>query len=110
MIIDTPGIRELQVTGDAGNVDSAFEDVESLLGNCQFRDCTHDGEKGCAIEAALEDGTLDPARYDAYLNLQREIAYAERRSSENFAREERKRNKEIGQMHKRIQNEKRNRR
>jgi ribosome biogenesis GTPase / thiamine phosphate phosphatase len=110
MIIDTPGIRELQVAGDSEHIDSAFEEVEAVLRGCQFRDCTHEGEPGCAVDAALEAGTLDPARYEAYLKLRREMAYAERRSSENFVHEERKRGKEFGKMCKRVMNEKKNRR
>jgi ribosome biogenesis GTPase / thiamine phosphate phosphatase len=109
LIIDTPGIRELQVVGDGENVGAVFEDVEQFLDACQFRDCSHSGEPGCAVEAALEDGSLDPKRYDAYLGLQKEMAYAERRQSENFAHEERKRGKEFGKMCKRVMAEKRNR-
>ncbi len=110
LIIDTPGIRELQVSGSGENLQAAFEDVEALLGNCRFRDCTHSGEAGCAVEAALESGALDAKRFDAYQRLQREMAYTERRQSENYAYEERKRGKEFGKMYKRILSEKKNRR
>ena len=110
LIIDTPGIREIQVSGSGDNLEAAFEDVEALLGKCRFRDCGHSGEAGCAIEAALESGALDPGRFNAYQRLQREMAYTERRHSENYAYEERKRGKEMGKMYKRIINEKQNRR
>ena len=62
------------------------------------------------MEAALESGELDAKRFDAYQRLQREMAYTERRQSENYAYEERKRGKEFGKMYKRILSEKKNRR
>lgn len=110
LIIDTPGIRELQVSGSGENLEAAFGDVEAYVGSCQFRDCTHSGERGCAVEAAMEAGDLAPERFEAYRKLQREMAYTERRHSENYVYEERKRSRDMGKMYKRIQSEKKNRR
>lgn len=109
LIIDTPGIRELQVSGSGENLETAFEDVEHHAGQCQFRDCTHQGEPGCAVLAAIEEGALDARRLEAYRRLQREIAYTERRLSDNHAYEERKHSKKLGKLYKRIQQEKRDR-
>lgn len=70
-IIDTPGLRELQLWDDAG-VARAFADIDAIGDSCRFGDCAHDAEPGCAIRAALEDGTLDAERYRRYGRLQRE--------------------------------------
>jgi ribosome small subunit-dependent GTPase A len=72
MLVDTPGMRELGLYDDAEGVDTAYADVTSLADECRFRDCGHRSEPGCAVAAALEDGTLDPARYSAWRKLQAE--------------------------------------
>jgi len=108
-LIDTPGMRELQLTGDEESLSSAFEDVEGFAEDCRFRDCTHESEPGCAIRAAIDRGDLESARYRSYQKLQRELAYIQRRQSDSFEHEERKRNKSLGKLYKRIQNEKKNR-
>lgn len=78
VLIDTPGLRSLDVTGAAGGVDMAFPDVEEIGRSCRFRDCRHAGEPGCAVAAAVEDRRLDRARVASYLKLQAELAEAER--------------------------------
>jgi ribosome small subunit-dependent GTPase A len=72
MLIDTPGMRELGLYDDAEGVDTAYADVASLAAECRFRDCGHRSEPGCAVAAALDDGSLDPARYTAWRKLQAE--------------------------------------
>jgi ribosome biogenesis GTPase len=72
MLVDTPGMRELGLYDDAEGVDTAYADVASLAAECRFRDCGHRSEPGCAIAAALDDGSLDPARYSAWRKLQAE--------------------------------------
>lgn len=72
MLIDTPGMRELGLYDDAEGVDTAYADVASLAAECRFRDCGHRSEPGCAVAAALDDGSLDPARYNAWRKLQAE--------------------------------------
>jgi ribosome biogenesis GTPase len=79
LVIDTPGLRELQLWEVGQGVEHSFEDVTELFQHCRFNDCAHDREPGCAVRAALEDGTLDPVRWDSYLKLQRELAHLERR-------------------------------
>jgi ribosome biogenesis GTPase len=81
IVIDTPGMREIQPWDAAAGIDAAFTDVSSLTGRCRFRDCTHTVEPGCAVQAALADGSLAPERWQTYLRLQRTNAYEVRRSS-----------------------------
>ncbi len=73
MIIDTPGMREIQLWGDEKSLGSSFEDVEDLARLCRFRDCGHGSEPGCAVKQAIEEGSLDPARLKSYMKLQREL-------------------------------------
>ncbi len=75
-LIDTPGMRELKPTGEEHLADGGFADIETLTGECKFRDCQHAREPGCAVRAALEAGTLDPARLANYLKLRDEVATA----------------------------------
>ena len=108
-LIDTPGMRELQLTGDDEGLSAAFEDVEALIGQCRFGDCGHGNEPGCAIRVALESGELDAARFRSYEKLQRELAYVQRRQGESYDYKERQRTKALGKYYKRTQNEKKNR-
>jgi len=79
IVIDTPGMRELQPWDAAAGVDAAFGDVAALTTRCRFRDCTHTVEPGCAVQAALADGTLDLARWQSYLRMGRATAHEVRR-------------------------------
>jgi ribosome biogenesis GTPase / thiamine phosphate phosphatase len=79
LVVDTPGLRELQLWEVGQGVDHSFEDVTELFAHCRFNDCAHDREPGCAVRAALEDGTLDPVRWESYQKLQRELEHLERR-------------------------------
>jgi ribosome biogenesis GTPase len=71
ILVDTPGLRELQIW--EGDLDSAFADIAELAAECRFSDCAHDTEPDCAIRGALESGALDPDRWTSYLKLQREL-------------------------------------
>ncbi len=73
MLIDTPGLRELGLWGEGDGMLDAFDDIEAIGARCRFGNCRHDTEPGCAVLAALEDGTLDSSRYESYLKLQREM-------------------------------------
>jgi ribosome biogenesis GTPase len=75
-LIDTPGMRELKPSGEEDLAEGGFEDIEALAAQCRFRDCAHVGEPGCAVRAALDAGTLDPARYANYLKLSGEVSVA----------------------------------
>ena len=72
LLVDTPGMRELGLYDDAEGIDTAYADVASLAAECRFRDCGHRSEPGCAVAAALDDGSLDPGRYLAWRKLQAE--------------------------------------
>lgn len=79
LIIDTPGLREIQLWADGEAVDSSFTDIEAHAESCRFRDCSHDGEPGCAVRAAVEAGDLAEERVESWRKLRREVEYLERR-------------------------------
>jgi ribosome biogenesis GTPase len=79
-LIDTPGVRSLGLWADEESVEAAFEDIGQLAEQCRFRDCAHDAEPGCAVRAAVEDGSLPEARFEQYHSLRREAASLDRRS------------------------------
>jgi ribosome biogenesis GTPase len=79
LLMDTPGMRELQVWNGGDGVEETYRDIEALADECRFRDCSHTDEPDCAVRDALADGRLDQARYRRYLKIQREIAYQNRR-------------------------------
>ena len=74
LVLDTPGMRELGLWDADAGVAATFADVEALAGSCRFRDCAHEAEPGCAVQAALADGSLDEGRWRSYVKLQRELA------------------------------------
>ena len=85
ILIDTPGLRELQVW--EGDLDSAFADIAELAAQCRFNDCAHSSEPDCAVTEALANGELDADRWQNYLKLQRELRAIEARSSRRIQRE-----------------------
>jgi ribosome biogenesis GTPase / thiamine phosphate phosphatase len=91
LVIDTPGMREVQLWIADDGLEEAFEDVTELFGQCRFSDCAHQSEPGCAVKDALANGTLSPERWDSYLKLQRELAHLDQRLDRRAAAEERKR-------------------
>ena len=90
LILDTPGMRELGLWDAESGVSSAFADIESITAACRFRDCAHGSEPGCAVQAALADGTLDRSRWNSYGKLQRELAFEARKSDPAARAESRK--------------------
>ena len=72
VLIDTPGMRELQLWDTSSGLEHAFADIEDLAARCKFRDCTHNAEPGCAVRAAINDAALDAARLDNFHKLERE--------------------------------------
>jgi ribosome biogenesis GTPase len=74
ILIDNPGIKEVQMWTDETTLRERFADIDQLALGCRFGDCKHGKDAGCAIRAAVEAGTLDPARYEGYLKLEEEIA------------------------------------
>ena len=92
-LIDTPGMRELQLVDVGDALDEVFSEVASLAEQCRFSDCAHEAEPGCAVQAAIADGTLDPERLRRYRKLQAE----DRRNTESIA-QRRSRDKDFGKM------------
>jgi ribosome biogenesis GTPase len=82
VLIDTPGMRELQLWDVEGAVAETFQDITDLGAGCKFRDCRHDEEPGCAVKRAVESGELDSGRYASFLKLSREREADEKRRDE----------------------------
>lgn len=80
-LIDTPGMRELALWSEEGDLSGSFADIEALSGRCRFIDCQHRGQPGCAIDEALSAGTLAPERLEHFFKLERELAYHRERGS-----------------------------
>jgi ribosome biogenesis GTPase len=102
-MIDTPGIRSIGLWVDPDAVDAAFTDIEDLAEGCRFGDCAHDTEPGCAVRAAVEDGTLPAERLDAWQELRHEAESQARRAS-TF--EQRRHERRFGRMKKETQKRK----
>jgi ribosome biogenesis GTPase len=99
VIIDTPGLRELQLWETDEGLDQAFVDVAQLILQCRFSDCEHRTEPGCAIKTALADGSLSTERWESYLKLQRELARLERKLDPKLRSEQRKKWAAITKSH-----------
>jgi len=95
-------MRELGMWGGGEGLDRAFGDVEAFAGGCRFRDCTHEGEPGCAVQAAVEAGELDAGRLEAFRALRRELAYHERKHDDRARLAEKNRWKQISKLQKRL--------
>jgi ribosome biogenesis GTPase len=89
VVIDTPGIRELQLWD--GGVEDAFADVEEVVLRCRFGDCSHNTEPGCAVKAALGSGELSSERHASWLKLQRELRSIAVRADAQLRRDEKRR-------------------
>jgi ribosome biogenesis GTPase len=90
LLIDTPGIRSLGVAGASDGMDAAFADIAELAAGCRFSDCRHETEPGCAVRAALADGTLARERFASHRKLEREAAHVARASDPLLRAEERR--------------------
>ena len=102
MIIDTPGMRELQLWDAREGVRETFQDIAELSRECRFPDCRHVDEPGCAVLTALGNGLIDPARLENYRKMTRELDYLSLRQDEGAARLERARWKGIAKQIKRM--------
>lgn len=91
VLVDTPGMRELQLWAGEQGAEALFEDILELSERCRFRDCQHGDEPGCAVQQALEDGDLSPGRLASYEKLQRELDYHRRRQDVASQRDESRR-------------------
>lgn len=91
LLMDLPGLREIQLWAEPEQVESSFDDIQQLAAQCRFRDCTHNTEPGCAVR----DASLDPERLDNFRKMQKEVEYLERKSDPRVARDARQRWKAI---------------
>lgn len=103
-LLDTPGMRELQLTDVRDGLDDVFADIVAIAAECRFADCRHESEPGCAVRAAIDAGRLDSSRLQRHRKLRSEEA----RNSESLA-ERRARGRAFGRMAKGVQREKRRR-
>ncbi|QQS48431.1 MAG: ribosome small subunit-dependent GTPase A [Acidobacteriota bacterium] len=95
VVLDTPGMREIQLWDANEGLETTFEDIESLAAHCHFTDCGHRSEPRCAVRAAIENGTLDQRRLDNYLKLRQELSYLERRQDALAQKKEKNRWKKL---------------
>jgi ribosome biogenesis GTPase / thiamine phosphate phosphatase len=95
VLIDTPGMRELQLWESADGLTETFSDIDELSDMCKFRDCKHKDEPGCAVREAIEEGTLAAGRLTSYNKLQKELAYIERKADKRAQTDEQKKWKNI---------------
>lgn len=103
LLIDVPGMRELKVVEIEHAIDTVFEDIEALAAQCQFSDCRHESEPGCAVLQAIEEGSLDSRRLASYHKLLRENAQATATLAEKRARD-----RDFGKMVKEVKKLKQN--
>lgn len=104
-LLDTPGMRELQLTDVKTGLDDVFAEITSLAGECRFADCTHEGEPGCRVKAAINDGEIDPERLQRWRKLTREEAF-----NNSTIAERRSRDKAFGRLCKSVMDDKKTRR
>jgi ribosome biogenesis GTPase / thiamine phosphate phosphatase len=90
LLLDTPGMRELQLWAGEETLDSTFAEIAELAAECRFNDCSHEHEPGCAVRSALTDGSLSQERYGSYRKLQRELRALEIRQDARLQSEARK--------------------
>lgn len=95
LIIDTPGMRELQLWDGEAGVQDTFGDIEEIAATCRFGDCQHAGEPGCSVTRALDDGAITLERLESYRKLQRELAHLDRKKDSLAMKEETRRFKVI---------------
>jgi len=105
LLLDTPGMRELQLTDCEQGVEETFSEITALAEQCRFKDCQHESEPGCAVRAAIESGDLDERRLANYLKLMKEQEF----NSATLA-ERRAKDREFGRMVRSVTKSKKNRR
>lgn len=97
VLIDTPGIRAIGLTGSEDGISSAFPEIDEASRSCRFRDCTHTGEPGCAVQSAVDSGALPAERLANYFKLLREAQVAAAKTDVRLRAEEERKGKTIAQ-------------
>jgi ribosome biogenesis GTPase len=95
IVIDTPGMREIQMWAGEDDLEGAFPDIATLAERCYFNDCTHDREPGCAVRDAIEAGDLELSRFESYKKLQNELVYMAAREDNSVRRMEKEKWKNL---------------
>lgn len=101
-LIDTPGMRELQLWEQGDSLHASFSDIEALAENCRFRDCTHKKEPHCGIQQAIEEGTLEQARLKSYFKLQKELTFLEKKTNTETKLAQKRKGKQISKNIKKL--------
>ena len=102
MLVDTPGLRELQLWAQGASLSGVFADIEALAEACHFRDCTHEHEPGCAVREAVAQGSLDEERLTSLHKLAREQQHHAARLDGRLREEQRRKEKQGGRMSREI--------
>lgn len=92
LILDTPGMRELQLWQADEGIDHVFSEIQTLSESCKFSDCRHEKEPGCAVTAAIAEGIIGRERLDSYVKLKKELAFIERKQIERQRSDQKKAN------------------
>ncbi len=94
-------MRELQLWQASEGIQTGFQDIETIIQQCRFRDCQHVSEPGCAIRAALNNHELDEERWHSYVKLQKELSFIARKQDKRLQNEEKRKWKAIRKQQKR---------
>lgn len=94
-LIDTPGMRELQLWDQGDSLSASFKDIEELTAVCRYRDCSHQNEPQCAVQQAIRDGEVEESRLQSYFKLQKELAFIERKTNTQARLDEQRKWKQI---------------
>ncbi|HBG50111.1 MAG TPA: ribosome small subunit-dependent GTPase A [Cyanobacteria bacterium UBA9971] len=101
LIVDSPGMRELQLWDADNGLSQYFDDIENIAQNCRYSDCKHDSEPGCAVKKAISQGILDNGRLESYIKMKNELEFLSKKQSQKASQIEREKWKNI---HKQIKN------
>ncbi|MEW6034741.1 MAG: ribosome small subunit-dependent GTPase A [Chloroflexota bacterium] len=104
IVIDTPGMREIQLWAGEEDLQGTFHDIEVLARSCRFSDCSHNVESGCAVREAIDRGDLNPARLESYQKLQNELNYLASREESSTRLYEKLKWKKIAKWSKELRN------
>lgn len=106
-VIDTPGLREIQLWTDRDTLKDTFPDIQKLARQCRFKDCSHMSEPGCAVQKAVQAGTLDIERLNSYEKLHRELHHLTARQDNRLRQEEKERWRKVSKLRKKINKDRR---
>ncbi|WP_419781566.1 ribosome small subunit-dependent GTPase A [Maridesulfovibrio sp.] len=103
MVIDTPGMRELQLWGSRASLDKTYSEIHEAAKRCRFRDCTHQNEPGCAVRELLMDGSLEVERYENYSDMRAELSFIESKVNDKKRQQRKAQEKALSKLIRRSQ-------